>query len=604
MPWKKLTSGLETIFGYPGADRLVLDSKQLRDVRALLKRLGFANLRPRDIADGYLSTVPKKQRSGKGVYYTPHKVVEFILDETIPGPRLGRQAVDPYPDGFRVLEPGCGAGYFLLGAYRRFRTGYKKAGWEAKDAVRMILENRIAAIDIDPSALLTALTSIIVEAGNELDLALEDGPVEISFHRADFLDKDNDREKSALGKLLSGGVPVIFGNPPYVSFYAKRARSISVAEKNYYKKNYLMGKGRINTFCLFMERAFDLLQPAGVLGFIIPNTFLIMKSYEPLRDYFLEQGWVRCIVDLSLKVFPEVEVPTCVISVEKKDLRALPFPREVRTGFWESVRDDTPGALENSPQDMYRRLPYSMYNIHIRSDDWEILEAIERSATPLGELCDVRDGINPANMTEKIVVQSEKRMKTPFRKVLRGKDIAPYQLSWDNMWVRYDKNFIDSEAGDYCFFREERIFLENPKILTRQTANRIVAAWDEEKHYALNTIHVTIPRTPSIDLRLILALYNSSLLNYYYRIVFPDTEKLFPQVKTVNVEKLPVPRVNGASERLKELVDELLAHAKSNGKMNGERTKLMEQIDKEVFSLYKLSDDQIARIKRSSYTNI
>ena len=79
------------------------------------------------------------------------------------------------------------------------------------------------------------------------------------------------------------------------------------------------------------------------------------------------------------------------------------------------------------------------------------------------------------------------------------KDIAPFQLTWDNMWVRYDPTFPDRLNGEYCFFREERIFTQNPKILTRQTADRIVAALDISGYYALNTLHVTLPLNGALN---------------------------------------------------------------------------------------------------------
>jgi hypothetical protein len=205
-------------------------------------------------------------------------------------------------------------------------------------------------------------------------------------------------------------------------------------------------------------------------------------------------------------------------------------------------------------------------------------------------------------MGEKLVVRSEDELVSPYRPVLRGKDIGPYQLNWDNMWVRYDRAFADKSQGEYCFLREERIFTRRPKILTRQTADRIMAAWDESGYYAMNTLHVTIPRVEGMDLKCLLALYNSKLLNYYYRLVFPDTERLFPQVKTMNVERLPLPALNGESGRLKRLADTLLESIRS-GKVNGHCEKALNEIDRLVYQLYGLKPDQVARVERSPYTS-
>ncbi len=603
MPWNPFISGLEKIFGAPELEGIVLTKERLHSFRDLMTRAGVAHFRPGDLMTGYLALQPKKKRKGQGVYYTPPKVVEYILDQGLPPPRTGKKKRDPYDEDFRMLEPACGAGYFLLSAFRRFRDAYSDAGFAPEIALRIILTKRLAAVDIDPRALLAALAAILQESGDALDKALDDGPILLPFFKSDFLYKDLDGGKTGLGKLLGGPISAIVGNPPYISFYAKGAKKISGREKEYYRKNYRMGKGRINTFCLFIERSFDLLSHGGTLGFIVPNTLLIMKSFEPLRRHLLDEGWLKSIVDLSLKVFPEVEVPTCILAVEKRDPRALPFPRQVNTGFWESARGQAPGNLERTDQDDFLKLPWSMFNIHIRSADKGVLEAIEQAGKPLGGMFEVRDGINPANMAKKLVVKSDSKMPNPYKRLLRGKDINTYQLSWDNMWVRYDRDFADKEKGEYYFLREERIFRESPKILTRQTANRIVAAWDDKGYYALNSLHVTLPLNGDFDLRCLLALYNSKLLNYYYCLVFPDTERVFPQVKTINVEKLPLPHLDGESEKLSALVEKLLEQLSKPGCLNGQRDAIQKEIDEIVYSLYGLNPEHIARIERSAYTS-
>ncbi len=601
MPWKRLIDGIEEIVGEPGTEGLMLDGERLEKIRAHMKSLGLSRMRSRDIADGFLALIPRAKRKGKGVYYTPHRVVEYILEEVLPPPRFAEKPrQDPWPEDFRLLEPACGAGYFLLSAYSRFRDAYVRAGFRPDEAVRRTISSRLAGIDIDSGALIATLAGLVQEAGSDLKKALVKSPIYLPLFKSDFLDKRVDTGESYLAEILRSGIPAIAGNPPYVSFYAKRAKSISDEVREYYKSNYRMGKGRINTYCLFIERAFDLLAPAGVLGFIVPNTVLIMKSYEPLRRHLLQYGWLKSVVDLSLKVFPEVEVPTCVFAVERRDERALPFPRKVRAGFWESARGTAPADLEDTDQQEFLKLPYTMFNIHIRAADKEILEAIENAGSPLSDGFEVRDGINPANMSEKLICHSVDELTEPFKRVLRGKDINNYQLNWDNFWVRYDPEFADSAKGEYCFLRDERIFRENPKILTRQTADRIVAAWDETGYYALNTIHVTIPLNGGLDLKTLLALYNSKLLNYYYRIVFPDTERVFPQVKTINVEKLPLPVTNGESEQLGKLVDKLLRTTPQNGASIKNRKKVLDEIDKLVYSLYGLNPKQVARIEHMS----
>ena len=189
MPWKRLIAGMEDIFGSPGPQGLTVDSPRVADWRELMRKCGIAKLRSKDIADGYLALVPRKQRRGKGVYYTPQQVVEFILDQSLPQPRIGKREDDPYPDGFRLLEPTCGAGYFLLTAYRRLRETYRKAEDRTGDGGRAICQDRLAAVDIDGKALMIALAAMLVEIGDEIDPSARIRPDPMPLFRADFLDK-------------------------------------------------------------------------------------------------------------------------------------------------------------------------------------------------------------------------------------------------------------------------------------------------------------------------------------------------------------------------------------------------------------------------------
>ena len=57
---------------------------------------------------------PEVKKAG-GVYYTPSYIVEYIVKHTV-----GKQIEEKSPvelKGFRVLDPACGSGSFLLGAY-------------------------------------------------------------------------------------------------------------------------------------------------------------------------------------------------------------------------------------------------------------------------------------------------------------------------------------------------------------------------------------------------------------------------------------------------------------------------------------------------------
>ena len=80
---------------------------------------------------------PEVKKAG-GVFYTPTYIVEYIVRHTLGALLEGKQPGDPGAGGkgapLRVVDPACGSGSFLLGAYQYllnwYRDGYIAAGPE------------------------------------------------------------------------------------------------------------------------------------------------------------------------------------------------------------------------------------------------------------------------------------------------------------------------------------------------------------------------------------------------------------------------------------------------------------------------------------------
>ncbi|MFC2014238.1 Eco57I restriction-modification methylase domain-containing protein, partial [Chloroflexota bacterium] len=114
--------------------------------------------------------------------------------------------------------------------------------------------------------------------------------------------------KISLSKLLKNRpFDIIVSNPPYIF---TRSMAISESEKGYYKKHYKTGLGKVNTFTLFIEAGIERLAEGGKLGFIVPNTILRVSTYEPLRDFILENCAIEQIVDLGKGQFDRVTAET------------------------------------------------------------------------------------------------------------------------------------------------------------------------------------------------------------------------------------------------------------------------------------------------------
>ena len=138
-----------------------------------------------------------------------------------------------------------------------------------------------------------------------------------------------------------------------------------------------------------------------------------------------------------------------------------------------------------------------------------------------------------------------------------------------------------------------------PKIIYRQTSNRIVAAIDLEKNLNDKTVHTLVNKVNSnIDLRAILAILNSKMINYFFQSFKQEEGRAFAQVKTVYIKNLPlaVPSAQILKE-LSELADKIINTKKLNSSIS--TVELEDQIDELVYKLYGLSDEDVEIINNS-----
>ncbi|MGI5154402.1 BREX-2 system adenine-specific DNA-methyltransferase PglX [Microbispora sp. CA-102843] len=247
---------------------------------------------------------------------TPEFVEEFILDYTLT-PAL-EEFADDFLDGkFRLIDPTCGSGHFLLGAFHRLLGEWERRA-PAADRWELIARtlNSIHGVDKNPFAAAIArfrLLLVAMQAGaiyrlTELrgDLAInvavgdsllhgEGGPVredeipgiierpeDFTFRTEDVFDYMRDCDI-----LKVGSYHVVVGNPPYISVKDSR-------ENANYRKAYSTCSGTYALSVPFAERFFRLAKRAsgssrdgGIVGQITANSFMKSKFGKKLiEDYF------------------------------------------------------------------------------------------------------------------------------------------------------------------------------------------------------------------------------------------------------------------------------------------------------------------------------
>ncbi len=163
---------------------------------------------------------------------TPEFVEEFILDRTLT-PAIAEFGID----GLKLIDPTCGSGHFLLGAFQRLNAQWatEAPGLDPKQRVRKAMDS-IHGVDLNPFAVAIArfrLTVAGIQAAGEKSLV---GVPPLGFHLAigdsllgeqgggaglfdsgeAFTYESEDLDEYA-GILKPGQYHVVVGNPPYIT---------------------------------------------------------------------------------------------------------------------------------------------------------------------------------------------------------------------------------------------------------------------------------------------------------------------------------------------------------------------------------------------------
>jgi hypothetical protein len=265
---------------------------------------------------------------------TPEFVEEFILDQTME-PALAERPLE----GFGMIDPTCGSGHFLLGAFARLndRWASHAPGLEPRARVQKALD-AVHGVDLNPFAVAIArfrlvvaalqaceLTSLEAAPGFTVNLAAGDSLLHGSHQLAmqfDGFDADSQlsgfayatEDLDALRRILSPGrYDVVVGNPPYITVKDKTLNAS-------YRELYPTCKGTYALTVPFMERFFDLAKrrdgdhPTGWTGQITSNSFMKREFGSRLIEEFLAKQDLRLVVDTSGAYIPGHGTPTVIIA--------------------------------------------------------------------------------------------------------------------------------------------------------------------------------------------------------------------------------------------------------------------------------------------------
>lgn len=325
---------------------------------------------------------PEVKKAG-GIFYTPSYIVKYIVKNTVG--KLIKGKTPKEIENIRILDPACGSGSFLLGAYsylldyhinyylkndpKKFKKDifqFKENQWLlTSERKKKILLNNIYGVDIDSQAVeVTKLSLLLKVLENENKESVEQqlkliqerilpdldnnircgnsliGPEFYQDIQLTLTDTDKTRRINifnwndsikGFGQIMKeGGFDMVIGNPPYIQI--QKLNEFYPEETAFYQKKYETTKdGNVDIYVPFIEKSVSLLKKGGVLGFICPNRFFNSEYGMRLRQHIKNFNLYHLVNFRHYFVFEKADTYTCLLFLQNKKQQNELTYKEIRS---------------------------------------------------------------------------------------------------------------------------------------------------------------------------------------------------------------------------------------------------------------------------------
>ncbi|MYE27070.1 MAG: N-6 DNA methylase [Chloroflexi bacterium] len=433
---------------------------------------------------------PEVRKAG-GVYYTPGYIVDYIVENTV-----GALLHDKSPDETAqlcLLDPACGSGSFLTGAYqylldwhlKRYQqepARYKNRVRHSPDGIilrleekRRILLNNIYGVDLDQNAVevskLALLLKMLENEGDSADLReplLPDLSGNIKWGNSligsDFFagrvlaEADDDEllrvkpfdwaGKSGFGAIMAaGGFDAVIGNPPYV-----RQETLGKEFKAYAKRHFETYAGTADLYTYFIERGVKLLNDNGLFGIIVANKWMRARYGKPLRQWLKKQA-IREIVDFGdTPVFQQATTYPCILTIGKGGADDSFAAAQIDTLEFSSLREHVASLryavdktlLDDGGWSLARQEVQALVNrlmTNMPSLDTYVQKEIYRGVTTGLNKAFVIDDDTRAKLIEESPNSAE--LIKPF---VAGRDVKKYGVLEPSKYLIFTRRGVDIES--------------------------------------------------------------------------------------------------------------------------------------------------------------
>lgn len=400
---------------------------------------------------------------------------------------------------------------------------------------------------------------------------------------------------------LNPGFDVVIANPPYGIVYDEEYKSL-------YENKFPSFRRNNDIYVAFYENSLSLARNNGTTIFITPNTFLNGDYFKQWRKTLTSGAVVSEIRDFkNIPIFDDPTVFVAVLSYIKRKRINYPYNFEMKISK-SSIDDFDIGIveIENGSENKIKTIN-PLFKKILKQRNVEVIDNLFLvKDVGFNYWTKGRGKKRGGNSIGKRVLYKGNKMNSNDVPFLKGRDITKYHINSPQNYLKHNyDDFLDNEVDTFRF--SENFLKKNPKIIYRQTSNKIIASMDFDSYYLDKTVHLIVHKEGSetYDLKFVLALLNSKLFNYLYGFISQEIAgRTFAQVKATYIKQLPVKKLS-SKEQVPFImyVDKILEITKEEDYLeiqnkNTKVEKLENEIDRLVYNTYDLTPEEIIGVEK------
>ena len=598
-----------------------IDLNDYGQIRNILKLIQSAEVH-------FLNTYHRRKK--EGVYYTDSEISKFMFYEILLlflNKHLKSSYLNTIQSIFsldssnkkyitnlllnlKICDPACGAGVFLLNAAHILYDFILKLNPDLEEKIikTQILKN-LYGFDINNSAIKLCFLKLFNWFYNE----------EYSnIHQIiTYLHKNLTVENRIISKSKTK-YDIILGNPPYGNILNENEKDVLKQEGTFYKDIY----------CTFLSKAIDWSE--GIIGFLVPKSFLLRQGYIKFRNNFLSKVNIRKIFDIGPNLFKLATNEVQIILYEKKRrnnevLQIYDFPNNEIIKYNNQKVDSlriclSPKCSMNEKSKKIYVYTFEKICPYCGSNTVELNRIRIKTTPELYKLIEKIESIGDLNYLNindfpKMIRGEEDKGLREVRKIIKkdikGKCIfANAKDDFTYYYIRKNKSFNIEEVNPGVLKGNNYEYYTSPKLLIKHN-NIIPQTCYSESPICFTSSIYSLLHKDLAELKYLNALLNSVLIQFYCIYGINNQKDTTINLNQYMIRHIPILKPNRQvkTEIVKKTENVIDSFEARNGKIDQNIIKLLQEIDNLIFDLYNITDKEkkiiISNVKNNvEYFNV